>query len=143
MDTITYQGQTYRLGEAGTPLHLETIAPLSLPSGWQEIDARRWAKEREYGRGYHSKTGLLVLLSASLRERRRWLHVSVSHRGGRQPTWREMCVVKEVFCGEEATAYQIHPPRRKHISIHNACLHLWCPLDGPVTPDFTGGGDNI
>lgn len=143
MDSITYQGQTYRLGDGGTPLHLQTIAPETLPTGWQEIDARHWSREREYGRAYRSQTGLLVLLSASIRERKRWLHVSVSHRGGRLPTWREMCEVKEHFCGTDTTAYQIHPPRSKHVSIHHACLHLWCPLDGAVTPDFTGGGQTI
>lgn len=143
MATINFRGTTYRLGAPGTPLHLETIAPITLPTAWQEIDARRWAPERDYGRAYRSQHGLLVLLTASLHDRARWLHVSVSHRGGRLPTWREMCEVKALFCGAERTAYQIHPPADKHISIHNACLHLWCPLDGPVTPDFTGGGETI
>jgi hypothetical protein len=60
MDSITYQGRTYCLGEAGTPLHLETIAPRDLPKGWQEIDATRWANERDYGRAYRSTTGLII-----------------------------------------------------------------------------------
>ena len=143
METITFHHRVLRLGTPGTPLHLETIAPPALPSGWQETDVRRWCKKRDYGRGYVSTGGLQVLLDATLVARTRWLHVSVSHRGGRLPTWREMCQVKDTFCGEGRTAYQIHPPVTQHISLHPACLHLWCPLDGPVTPDFTGGGDTI
>lgn len=143
MATLHFRGKTYQIGVPGTPLHLETIAPASLPSDWKEVYHRQWSPERDYGRAYQSQHGLLALLTASLHDRARWLHVSVSHRGGRLPTWREMCNVKDVFCGAERTAYQIHPPREKHVSIHNACLHLWCPLDGPVTPDFTGGGETI
>ncbi len=54
-----------------------------------------------------------------------------------------MCQVKTLFCGEERTAYQVHPPASKHVSIHDKCLHLWTCLDGPVTPDFTRSGDTI
>lgn len=140
---ITFRGQTYRLGQPGTPLSLETIAPATLPKDWQEIDGRQWCREREYGRAYQSQTGFLVLVSASLHERKRWLHVSVTHRGGRFPTWDEMCQIKNLFCGEDRTAYQIHPPKGRNVSIHAKCLHLWAPLDGPVTPDFTGGGETI
>ena len=142
--TVTYKGVSYRVGEGGRPLSLEMIAPHILPSGWAESDARRVFPERDYGRGYRSPTGLLVLLSASIEDdRKRWLHVSISHRGGRLPTWGEMCQCKDLFCGAERTAYQIHPPQSKHISIHEKVLHLWCPLDGSVTPDFSRGGETI
>jgi len=142
-ETVTIHGQTYRVGTPSTPLHLEHIAPAHLPPEWGEIDARAFCPERDYGRAYRSKTGLRVLLTAMLQERRRWLHVSVSHRNGRLPVWREMCTVKDLFCGAERTAYQVHPPTSKHVNIHKAVLHLYCPLDGPVTPDFTGGGQTI
>jgi hypothetical protein len=145
MDSVTFRGQTFRLASGpATPLHLETIAPPTLPTSWAEIDAGRWSPERDYGRAYSSRHGLRVLLTASIEaDKRRWLHLSVSHRGGRLPQWREMCQVKDLFCGLERTAYQVHPPQDKHISIQQACLHLWCPLDGPVTPDFTRGGQTI
>lgn len=141
--TLTLAGRTYQVGDPGTPLHLATIAPTSLPTGWAEIDVRAWCPEREYGRGYRHTNGLKVLVSASLTDRKRWLHVSVTHRGGRYPTWLEMCEIKTVLCGEDATAYQIHPSASKHVNIHTKCLHLFCCLDGPVTPDFTGGGETI
>ncbi len=143
METIIHQHRSYRVGTPGTPLHLETIAPPTLPKDWGEADGRPWSPDRAYGRVYRSTTGLLVLFSAELLEHIRWLHVSVSHQGGRLPAWREMCAVKDTFCGTDRTAYQIHPPKGKHVSIHQACLHLWCPLDGAVTPDFTGGGETI
>ena len=144
MATVRFQGRQFRVGEGGTPLALDAIAPSGLPRMWREIDVRTVFPEREYGRGYSSKTGLRVLLTASIEhDRKRWLHVSVSHRGGRLPTWGELCQCKDVFCGAERTAYQVHPPQSKAISIHETCLHLWCCLDGPVTPDFTRGGETI
>ena len=142
--TVVWKGQQFCVGEGGTPLALDVIAPSVLPEMWAEIDVRTVFSEREYGRGYRSKTGLYVLLTACIeQDRKRWLHVSVSHRGGRLPTWEELCHCKDVFCGLERTAYQVHPPQSKHISIHNKCLHLWCCLDGPVTPDFARGGETI
>lgn len=141
--SMNFRGKTYTVGQPGTPLHLEHIAPATLPSRWKEVDVRAWCPEHDYGRGYTSDMGLFVLLTASLHERKRWLHVSVTHRGSRYPTWLEMAHVKDVFCGEGATAYQIHPPLSKHVSIHDKCLHLWSCLDGPITPDFTGGGETI
>lgn len=146
MAQIVHDGRSYRLGEgAATPLELTVsgIGPAISPAGWQEIPDP-FQVGRDYCRTYRSQTGLRVILTASIEgDRKRWLHVSVSHRGGRLPTWREMCDVKDVFCGLDATAYQVHPPRSKHVSIHQACLHLWCMLDGPVTPDFTRGGESI
>ena len=141
---VVFQGREYRIGEGGMPLSLDRIAPAFLPPGWREIDALKVFPEREYGRGYNSPTGLYVLLTASIEaDKKRWMHVSISHRGGRLPTWGEMCECKELFCGVGRTAYQVHPPKTKHVSIHDKVLHLWCCLDGAVTPDFTRGGETI
>ncbi len=145
METIVVRGQTYRLGDGpASPLALSAILPAPV-SGFHEVDGRPWSTDREYGRAYAQHPGgLRICVTASIEaDRKRWLHVSVSHRGGRLPTWREMCEVKDTFCGPERTAYQVHPPTDKHVSIHHACLHLFCPLDGSVTPDFTRGGETI
>jgi hypothetical protein len=100
--------------------------------------------DEDYCQAYVHRDGLAVMLTASIEaDGRRWLHVSVPHRSHRLPTWREMCAVKDLFCGTDNTAYQLHPPRAKHVSIHPACLHLWCPLDGAITPDLTRGGETI
>lgn len=142
---VYVEGTSYVLGTApSTPLELGSIVPTILPSSWEERDARPIFPERAYGRRYQGPSGLLVLLTASIEaDRKRWLHISISHRGGRYPTWPELSAIKDLFCGTERTAYQVHPPSSQHVNIHQKCLHLWCPLDGPVTPDFTRGGETI
>lgn len=145
-DHVTYRGRTYRLGsEPRTPLVLTPLLPDPVP-GWHEIASPHivLGVTRAYSRAYRAATGgLRVLVSASLIDTQRWLHVSVSHRGHRLPTWGEMCQVKTAFCGTASTAYQVHPPAAKHVSIHDKVLHLFCGLDGPVTPDFTRGGETL
>lgn len=144
--TITYQGRTYRLGEGGTPLALDACLPRALAPEWQEVSGP-WVTlgiSREYSRAYRSTAGLSVIVSACIEaDRKRWLHVSVSHRGRRLPSWYEMCAVKDAFCGPDSTAYQVHPPADKHVNIHPKVLHLFCCLDGSVTPDFARGGESI
>jgi hypothetical protein len=56
-----------------------------------------------------------------------WEHVSVS-LPDRCPTWAEMCVVKELFWGANATVVQFHPPRSEWVNNHQFCLHLWRPV---------------
>ena len=143
-ETITHNGKTYRLGDApSVPLYLGTVARYVNPKEWEERPDP-FGTGRDYCRTYFHKHGLRLILTATLEaDHKRWLHISVSHRGGRYPTWEELCRIKDTFCGEDATTYQIHPPRSKHVSIHDKCLHLWTCLDGPVTPDFTRGGETI
>jgi hypothetical protein len=89
--------------------------------------------------------GLLVLASCARQlDAQRWLHVSVSRRDKKIPTWEQMCQVKRVFLGDERTAYQVMPCKDKWVSIHPGCLHLWCCLDrDQYLPDFTAGGSTI
>ena len=144
-DQVTYQGRTYRLGHGGPPLPLTPLLPDPVPD-WRELRSPHadLGVERDYSRAYIHRAGLRVLVSAMIYgDRKRWLHVSVSHRNTRLPTWREMCAVKDAFCGTASTAYQVHPPADKHVSIHDKVLHLWVCLDGPVTPDFTTGGETL
>jgi len=53
-----------------------------------------------------------------------WQHVSIS-LPNRCPTWNEMCLVKDLFYGEDATVVQFHPPKSDYVNNHNFCLHLW------------------
>ena len=53
-----------------------------------------------------------------------WEHVSVS-RPDRVPTWEEMCLVKDVFWGEEEVVIQIHPKKSEYVNRHPYVLHLW------------------
>src|ERR1700748_2266234 len=62
-----------------------------------------------------------------------WEHVSitigkVNEQATRNPTWDEMCWVKNQFWNEEECVVQYHPPKSEYVSCHPFCLHLWKPL---------------
>jgi hypothetical protein len=114
-----------------------------LPAPWQE-EPPDYGWDKDYNRVYRRHGTILVLLScAQYGDGKVWVHLSVSRKSREIPTWSLMSEIKEVFLGAERTAYQVHPPRSKHVNIHPGVLHLYCCVDGPVTPDFTGGGDTI
>jgi hypothetical protein len=60
-----------------------------------------------------------------------WEHVSVSCHD-RTPTWREMCLVKSLFWGEDEMAVQYHPAKKDYVNYHPHCLHLWKPIDSVI-----------
>jgi hypothetical protein len=76
-----------------------------------------------------------------------WLHTSISRVDGKLPTYENLMTLKKYCIGEHRTALQVFPPKNKHINIAGKLgtevLHLWCCLDGDVTPDFTRGGNSI
>ncbi len=53
-----------------------------------------------------------------------WDHVSVSLET-RCPTWKEMCMVKDLFFEPEETVIQYHPPKSVYIRDSHFALHLW------------------
>lgn len=55
-----------------------------------------------------------------------WDHVSVSLQV-RNPNWREMCFIKDLFFDPEDCVIQYHPSKSKNINLHPYCLHLWRP----------------
>lgn len=57
-----------------------------------------------------------------------WEHVSVCPKG-RTPTWDEMCMVKEMFWGDDEAVIQIHPPKVDYVNNMANCLHLWKPIE--------------
>lgn len=57
-----------------------------------------------------------------------WEHVSVS-LPDRCPTWDEMCVIKNLFWGDEDCVVQYHPPKSEYVNNHPFTLHLWRPCD--------------
>lgn len=144
-ETLTFRGEQYQLG-SNEPQPLPDFLPLRLPAGWEEINTSPWTgrPDREYVRAYAKHGTVRVIMTcARYGDGKRWLHLSVSRKNHEIPSWAVMCEIKDLFIGIERTAYQVHPPRAKHISIHPGCLHLWTSLDGDVTPDFTGGGETI
>lgn len=57
-----------------------------------------------------------------------WEHVSVTKNvKGHSviPTWDEMCMIKDLFWGEEDEVIQIHPKKSEYVNLHPNCLHLW------------------
>jgi len=75
-----------------------------------------------------------------------WDHVSVHARSTskaqmRVPTWREMCLVKDLFWDEDDVVVQFHPAKRDYVNCHPAVLHLWRPVTGefPVPPSHLVG----
>jgi hypothetical protein len=54
-----------------------------------------------------------------------WEHVSVSINFPRCPDWNEMCMVKDLFWGEEDTVVQFHPKKSQYVNTHPRVLHLW------------------
>lgn len=71
----------------------------------------------------YKKGQMLICFSCD----RGWEHASVSLRT-RCPTWDEMCMIKNIFWGEEEAVMQIHPPASEYVNIHPYCLHLWKPI---------------
>jgi len=69
-----------------------------------------------------------------------WEHVSVSRRD-RDPTWLEMCAVKDLFWNEDECVVQYHPPRHAYVNNHRHCLHMWRPTEGalPLPPGMLVG----
>ena len=53
-----------------------------------------------------------------------WEHVSVSLKK-RCPTWEEMCMVKDIFWGEDECVVEFHPPKKDYVNVMPYCLHLW------------------
>ena len=64
-----------------------------------------------------------------------WDHCSVSLKE-RSPSWKEMCLVKDLFWKPEETVIQYHPPESKYINRHRYVLHLWKQqgVDIPMPP---------
>lgn len=53
-----------------------------------------------------------------------WDHVSISLKN-RNPNWREMSFIKDLFFEESETVVQFHPKKSEYINFHPFCLHLW------------------
>ena len=57
-----------------------------------------------------------------------WEHVSICLYN-RQPSWDEMCEVKDIFWDDEEQVVQIHPRKSQYVNITEA-FHLWRPSNG-------------
>ena len=114
------------------------LCPRVLPYPWYENRSQGMA-------GVYDSDRMRVILSAAREEDgKRWLHLSVSRRDGRIPTWDEIVKVKDIFAGAEALAVHVVPRRSEHYDAVKAghvpgpleVLHLWVCLDGDPVPNF-------
>ena len=122
--------------EVATQEELYELLPRVLPATWRPLRV----DQMPFTKWYQTTDGLRVCVSmARERDSHCWLHVSIS-REKRLPSWDELKLVKDVIIGPEKTALQVLPPKSKYVNKHAFCLHLFCCLDGDVTPDFTRGG---
>lgn len=68
-----------------------------------------------------------------------WEHVSVSLKT-RTPSWEEMCMIKDLFWGDEDEVVQFHPKRSEYVNVHPYALHMWRIVDRDF-PSPAPGGD--
>lgn len=112
--------------------------PLVLPIGWKLSQ-----RTQDGARYVNGAARMSVIVSGCVEgDGKRWLHVSVAH-AERLPSWADLRFVKDVWIGRDRVALQVLPRHAEHVSIHPFCLHLWCCLDGDVTPDFTAGTGSL
>ena len=114
-----------------------SILPRPLPVDWFCVG------RDDSGGGFQRRDGLCVIASVSREaDGRRWIHVSVSWRGGRMPTWQNLRDAKDLFIGRERIAVQVLPRQRDYYDLKGMdVLHLWSCLDGPdIVPDFRKEG---
>lgn len=101
---------------------------------------------RETPHGYNGRyKNLLVIVTERVEaDGKVWRHASVSRRDKTMPTYDDLMELKNICIGEHRTALQVFPPRDKHVDWAGKrgieVLHLWCCLDGDVTPDFRIAG---
>lgn len=60
-----------------------------------------------------------------------WEHVSISHKH-KIPSWKTMCLLKEMFFHDDEVVMQLHPKKSEYINNHPNCLHLWKPLNEAI-----------
>lgn len=59
-------------------------------------------------------------------------HVSIAPYNGKNPSWDEMCTLKDLFFNEDEECVQIHPKASEYVNIKKNCLHIWHRVDGTL-----------
>ena len=71
---------------------------------------------------------LTVCVSRDVEGDLTWEHVSVTPRQkDREPTYKEMNFIKQLFWEPEDEVMHFFPPASEHVNLHKNCLHLWRP----------------
>ena len=69
-----------------------------------------------------------------------WEHLSVS-MPNKTPSWEQMCMMKDIFWGEDEVCMQLHPAKENYIDNMPYCLHIWRPINKeiPTPPNLMVG----
>lgn len=121
----------------------KTWSGLDAPQGWHVIDGIYKYDDPAHprcGNAWERMVGSPLRVWEDVSEKadgKRWLHVSLSRRNQKMPSWEDMRLVKRLFIGEHRECYQVFPPLERYVNLGNV-LHLWCCLDQPngVLPHF-------
>lgn len=72
-----------------------------------------------------------------------WEHLSVS-MPNKTPSWEQMCMMKDIFWGEDEVCVEYHPRKEEYVNNHPHCLHIWKPRDVemPTPPSILVGFRN-
>lgn len=72
-----------------------------------------------------------------------WEHLSVS-MPNKTPSWEQMCMMKDIFWGEDECCVEYHPRKEDYVNNHEHCLHIWKPTEEylPTPPSILVGFRN-
>lgn len=72
-----------------------------------------------------------------------WEHLSVS-MPNKTPSWDQMCMMKDIFWGEDEACVEYHPRKQDYVNNHPHCLHIWKPTEEhlPTPPSILVGFKN-
>lgn len=93
-------------------------------------DAQTYEGELDFGR--HSFRGTVIWGYNEMG----WEHVSFSHYDHSiEPTWKDLCRIKEIFWGKDVTVLQFLPAEKAYVHgvkswEDSNVFHLWRPVDG-------------
>lgn len=119
------------IGHDGDLLWAKGQLPKETPAGWREVI------DNLDGKAYQHATGIYVIVSgARENDGKRWMHLSISIRSGRMPTWDDLRKAKEDLLGDRY-AVVVLPPRDRYVNIHSAVLHCFACVDGHPLPEFS------
>lgn len=109
-----------------------------IPSNWKAIEIPYFRELVAFIRA----DGLKVIITVEWQDsdtETKWLHVSMSFKS-KLPSYSDMKIVKNVFIGEDRTAFQIFPSNDQHVNLHENTLHLFSCLTKDIFPDFRREG---
>jgi hypothetical protein len=74
---------------------------------------------------WNSHAGMRVACTLDDTHHGKLLHVSVSYKD-RDPTWAELCMIRDVFFPtDDVDCAMIMPRHSDYVNLHKHCFHIW------------------